>query len=372
LEFLHLFSLSHGGCRKIRKTTPYKVSLHCESAPLGGFRTLRTPAAIKAIFETLAAKDPTHLGWQDSLARAAYRIGDVLVKQRKFAEAVAAYNDCLVAATAIVTKDPQNLDYQRELSVCHARLAHAYEVQGKLDEALAAYRESRAIMQVLGKKDPSNDWWQRDLAVVEQDIGNVLVAMGGTEEAIDIDRESLAIRRMLAAKQPGNTNWQSDLGWILGNLALALHKKGNLADALASARASSAVFAQLVKTHPGDTEGQRGLDAAINRIGAIAYDFLRTKDFATALSLADETIALAPARVWLYTNRAYALMFLDRTDEARAIFIRYRGEKTQGNMSWEAFVLKDFAELRKAGLTQPLMDEIEKLFGEQPQEQVKN
>jgi hypothetical protein len=30
--------------------------------------------------------------------------------------------------------------------------------------------------------------------------------------------------------------------------------------------------------------------------------------------------------------------------------------------SWDTVVLEDFAELRKAGLTHPLMDEIEKRF----------
>jgi len=54
-------------------------------------------------------------------------------------------------------------------------------------------------------------------------------------------------------------------------------------------------------------------------------------------------------------------MFLDRTDEARALYLRYRGTpKVLGEKSWDAVVLEDFAELRKAGLAHPLMDEIEK------------
>jgi hypothetical protein len=34
----------------------------------------------------------------------------------------------------------------------------------------------------------------------------------------------------------------------------------------------------------------------------------------------------------------------------------------QGDKSWEAVILEDFAELQKAGLTDPLMQEIEKAF----------
>ena len=56
-------------------------------------------------------------------------------------------------------------------------------------------------------------------------------------------------------------------------------------------------------------------------------------------------------------------MFLNRTDEARILYLKYRGTKNVvGEKSWEASVLEDFAELRKAGLTNPLMDEIERRF----------
>ena len=45
--------------------------------------------------------------------------------------------------------------------------------------------------------------------------------------------------------------------------------------------------------------------------------------------------------------------------EARSLYLKYRGAKNvQGEKSWEMVVLEDFAELRKAALTHPLMDEI--------------
>jgi hypothetical protein len=50
-------------------------------------------------------------------------------------------------------------------------------------------------------------------------------------------------------------------------------------------------------------------------------------------------------------------------DEARAIYLHHRGaQKVSGEKSWETATLEDFANMRKAGLTHPLMDEIEALF----------
>jgi hypothetical protein len=46
-----------------------------------------------------------------------------------------------------------------------------------------------------------------------------------------------------------------------------------------------------------------------------------------------------------------------------AFHLQYRGEaNVQGEKSWDVVVLEDFSELRKSGLTHPLMDEIEKEF----------
>ncbi len=63
----------------------------------------------------------------------------------------------------------------------------------------------------------------------------------------------------------------------------------------------------------------------------------------------------------LHRGFLHALMFLDRTQEAQALYLKYRDEKdVQDNKSWTAVILEDFVELRKAGLSRPLMDEIEK------------
>ena len=73
---------------------------------------------------------------------------------------------------------------------------------------------------------------------------------------------------------------------------------------------------------------------------------------------------LAPDLVWIKTNYAHALMFLNRTDDARAMYLEYRGKQTFKGVLWESSVLDDFSQFRLAGLVRPLMDEIERQFRE--------
>jgi hypothetical protein len=55
-------------------------------------------------------------------------------------------------------------------------------------------------------------------------------------------------------------------------------------------------------------------------------------------------------------------MFLDCPDEARALYKQYRVGKAARERTWQSVILEDFATMRDAGLSHPLMDEIEQEF----------
>ena len=65
-------------------------------------------------------------------------------------------------------------------------------------------------------------------------------------------------------------------------------------------------------------------------------------------------------------NRAHALMFLERREEAKTLYLAHKGKplSKQDNRLWERVVVEDFAEFRKAGLEHPMMADIEKELGE--------
>jgi hypothetical protein len=101
-------------------------------------------------------------------------------------------------------------------------------------------------------------------------------------------------------------------------------------------------------------------------LGGLAYKLVLAGDFGRALEAADHALSFAPGQIWIHGNRAHALMLLGRADEARAIYLQYRGtHEMSGGRSWEAVTLLDFADMRNAGLTHPLMDEIERQFAQQ-------
>jgi hypothetical protein len=68
------------------------------------------------------------------------------------------------------------------------------------------------------------------------------------------------------------------------------------------------------------------------------------------------------------TNRAYALMFLGREEESKALYFAHKGKpmSEQYGTLWERAIAEDFAAFRKAGLTHPMMADIEKELGISP------
>jgi len=251
---------------------------------------------------------------------------------------------------------------QRDLAVAYDSVGDMLQSLGSSPEALTSYRDGLAIRERLAKVDPANTGWQRDLAVSYGKIGDALPAQGKLDEALKAYRDGLAIPERLAAADGSNTLWQSDLSIFHEKVGNVLEAQGQLEDALTAFETSLALHVALVAKDRTNAQWQRELQSVVDRTGGIAYRLVLAGDFAPALEATDRAMAAAPAQLWLSVNRAHALMLLARVDEARALYLQHRGQTLQNGKTWEGMVLEDFINLRKAGLTHPLMDEIEKRF----------
>jgi tetratricopeptide (TPR) repeat protein len=215
----------------------------------------------------------------------------------------------------------------------------------------------------LAAADPSHKERQRDLSLAYSKIGNVLKAQSKFEEALNAYRDSLTIAEHLVAANRNDAQFQEDLNNHYENVGDVLKAQGKFEEALKTYRDAFVIAERLVATDRSNIWWQRDLQFSVRKIGGLAYDLILARDFTRSLEASDLVISIAPDKKWMHMNRAHALMFLGRVDEARALHLQYRGEKNvEGDKSWKTVVLEDFAELRKAGLTHPLMDEIEKRF----------
>jgi hypothetical protein len=150
----------------------------------------------------------------------------------------------------------------------------------------------------------------------------------------------------------------------LANLAWAPQRSA-IADAYAAGKYAEALrleesLADEIQAYEVKTDGKPGHRTA-NILNAVSWEALFAREFPRALSASERAHALAPDELMLEGNHAHALMFLGRSAEARTIYLAHEDEPLpeMGNKTWRQAVTDDFAEFRKAGLVDPLMDEIE-------------
>jgi tetratricopeptide (TPR) repeat protein len=315
-----------------------------------------------SIRERLAAGDPSNMQWQRDLSLIGNNIGDALMLQGKVDEAAKVFRDSLAIRERLVAADPGNKQYQRDLSVMYNNLGDVRRDQGKLDEALKFYRDSLLIRERLAAADPSNTQWQRDVSGSGDNIGAVLVTQGRLDEALKVFREGHAIRMRLAVADSSNTEWQRDLSESYSKIGGVLEQQGEIDEALRAYRDSLTISGRLAAANRSNAQWQSDFQDRIEKVGSIAYRFVLARDFTQALEVADQAISLAPNKTWLYGKRAHALMLLGRPDEARSLYLQYRGKESKPGKSWETDILEGFSELRAKGLVHPLMDEIAAKF----------
>ena len=102
----------------------------------------------------------------------------------------------------------------------------------------------------------------------------------------------------------------------------------------------------------GITSYTRDSLRTVGRVGLFAGEFSQ------ALAASDRVTNLKPEDLAAQVNRAHALMFLERSAEAKAIYLAHKGEQIDGR-PWRQVILDDFAEFRAAGITHSMMAEIE-------------
>jgi hypothetical protein len=164
--------------------------------------------------------------------------------------------------------------------------------------------------------------------------------------------------------------------------ATKFRKAGKLSDSLECYRRHMNRYERKLGKPPPNKEEVRVWCTAMFGMNQLSLDFILARRHAKALECVDETIAqlhafksrggkrLEQPFILFELTRAFALMFLKRSGEALALFLK-NPDATVITRDYEmprsAYIVHCFGILRKFGLTDPLMDQVtERFVGEQP------
>ena len=193
--------------------------------------------------------------------------------------------------------------------------------------------------------------------------GRYIIVSFFTSPIGSLQRAALAVCSIaaLALIGPGAANAQETDLAAFELRAAEQFQAGRYADALAVSEqwAQAAEKAESAKGKPGFLTA--------SALGNVAWNALFAKQPERALAAADRAILLSPGTLWMETNRAHALLFLGRTEEAIAACIEHKGETISNQGKWEEVILKDFAEFQSRGLDHPKFQAVAQALAVAPQ-----
>lgn len=230
---------------------------------------------------------------------------------------------------------------------------------GQPREAVKHYRMSLAIDEKVSAP-------RILLALSQESLSEALAAAGDRAEAVEHGRTAAALYRQEAeAGSSYKFEARRGLGDVAHALAPLLLDLGRQSEALDLYRAALAVHERSAADEERRETGEKGKPGPVTAwvLEGVAKAALFAREFAKALPAAERSLSLAPGNRKVAAYRAHALMLLDRADEAKAAYLAHKGQPVDANKTWEQAVSDGFASLRRAGLTHPMMAEIEKLLG---------
>jgi tetratricopeptide (TPR) repeat protein len=291
-------------------------------------------------------------------------LGGVRQAQGDLAGALESHRAALALREDLAKNDPNGTGWLRRLSEQHSQIGAILRQQRNLAGALESYKAGLAIDQRLASTEPKNATWQHYLRVSYTEVGGVLEAQTKHAAALESYQAALAIAEQAVAADPRNTQGLRNLMGAHRLIADVQVAKGDRVAALASFRKALDSMETEAKVAEEDEIKRQGKAAGVTaaELGNVAWQALFARNFARALAASERARALAPDLLWPETNHAHALMFLDRTREAKALYLAHKG-KSSNDKPWEEAITNDFAQLRKAGLNHRLMSEVETQLG---------
>lgn len=157
-------------------------------------------------------------------------LGTLLIEQRRFAEATAAFQSGLTATQALISADPGNSELQKSLIESHAWLAQGQESTGQLDEAIT----NREREVALGERWKSDAHIRMGTLIAHRALGRLLATRGQLKAGIEQLRIASQLADALVTTEPGNSDWLQSSAWSKLDLAELLGFAGER-DAAASA-----------------------------------------------------------------------------------------------------------------------------------------
>jgi serine/threonine-protein kinase len=263
-----------------------------------------------------------------SRSQALYQVGKVREDQGSFPEALAAYEESLRLAKALVERDPDNADRLFGLSQSHFYVGWAGWLMRDLQTAEDEFQAYLTLAERLVADHPDNLDYRLELGYAHSNLGSIREARGDLDGAAESFSRTLEAKEELVRRDSTNVRWLGELAEEHNKLAVVYRKQGRYAEALREHGLELEIKERALALAPGHAYWTRRLawahqyvgllELALGNPAAAAHGFQAALDAVTPLVEADSTnLAIRRNQATFRTRWAEAVSHLGRHRDAR-------------------------------------------------------
>ena len=322
------------------------------------------------IREDLNSEEPGD--WSSEVARSALRLSEVYDEKGEsrsallYAKQAATLREQTATLHSADSGERQSYAAAMEAVAQYAKAVGEKE-RGRANQQADSYfklaveklDKANEIRNSVLEVDPKNAECRCHVAANFNTLGSIYQAWGKIEDWENSLAESVRVRRLVLAEEPGAPRWQYNLADALDQLARSKGEKTLEAHQEKAKLYSEAgsLFEPLIKE-------KEFSEIAAGKLYSVSYSLsfsrIFSREWTKAIEAAERAIELATddsERLGPLTNKAHALMFLDRLQEALALYREHLGKKI-GRVTWDHAIAEDFRKLKALGLSHPLMGDV--------------
>jgi tetratricopeptide (TPR) repeat protein len=198
------------------------------------------------------------------LSASLQKLGTSLFALGDSSSGVAAFNESLDLAEALVKSEPENPEFQsllqRNLQSAGATLGFSGNGgQSFQPKALEYLTRSNILAAALNKKDRDNVEWRGDLSQTLGDLGNLKVALGDLQGGLSALNNRRELLEDWLIRDPRHADKEHDLWDTYTSLGEVYSRVDRFDDALRSFQSGLAIAEKLASENPDNLEFQREL-----------------------------------------------------------------------------------------------------------------
>jgi tetratricopeptide (TPR) repeat protein len=236
-------------------------------------RALAAHRQALALRRELAAAPGADVETRLDVARSLYGVAQMLITARDMAAALAADEEGRDIALALEAEAPTEA-VREVLARGHTRVGWILTRTGRQAEALEPYHKAVGIYQQLVDTNPRSIELHVGLGTGLRDLGWVLYETGTPEEALQVMRKAAAVHQKVADASP-DTEHRTQLAWSHQDIGEVLWRLGRLPEALQAMEKARDIEQQVAQASPAVVAFQSNLGTCYGAVGAVLYEMDR-------------------------------------------------------------------------------------------------